>query len=66
MKIQEYIQTEIFARRAQEKGCLVIYDVARRYRGIALALANDRCRVIDASQSVIQQREAATEALAAL
>ncbi|MDH3444091.1 MAG: hypothetical protein OEN50_09235, partial [Deltaproteobacteria bacterium] len=66
MTIREYIQTQIFGRRAQEHGSLVIYDPTRRYRDISLGLASDRCQVIDASQSVIEQREAASDALLAL
>ena len=63
MTIREYIQTEIFGRRARERGCLVIYDPKRRYREIVSGLASEKCRVIDASKSVIEEREAATETL---
>lgn len=66
MTIRDYIKNQIFSHRAQEHGALVIYDPARRYRDIALSMASDQCRVIDAAQSVIEQREAATEALAML
>lgn len=63
MSICDYIQDQVFARRAQEHGALVIYDPFRRYRDIALALNSEQCRVIDTSQSVIEQRETATESL---
>jgi hypothetical protein len=66
MTIRDHIEKQVFGRRAQEHGILVIYDPCRRYRDIALDMASDRCRVIDASQSVIEQREEATDALAAL
>ncbi len=66
MTIRAYIRNEIFIRRAQECGIIVIYDPARRYRDIALSMTSDTCRVINASQSVIEQREAATDALTAL
>lgn len=66
MTIRDYIQNQVFARRLQERAALVIYDPTRRYRHIALDLATDQCRVIDASLSVIEQRELATEAMAAL
>lgn len=66
MTIRDYIQNQVFARRLQERAALVIYDPTRRYRDIALDLATDQCRVIDASLSVIEQRELATEAMAAL
>jgi hypothetical protein len=63
MTIREYIKNNTFGHRAQEHGVLVIYDPDRRYRYIALSMATDKCRVINAAQSVIQKRETATEAL---
>lgn len=63
MRIHDYIQQHIFARRAAERGCLVIYDPARRYRDLALALAGPNCVVLDAGASLIEQREAAMNAL---
>ena len=63
MTIRDYIQKQVFFRRAEEQGCLVIYDPQRRYRDLALSMDSDRCRVINAAESVIEQREAATEAL---
>ncbi|MBM9538654.1 PglZ domain-containing protein [Desulfobulbus alkaliphilus] len=63
MTLRDYIHNQVFARRLQEHAALVIYDPTRRYRDIALGLATDQCRVIDASLSVIEQRELATEAL---
>lgn len=66
MTILEYIRNEVFAARAAEHGCLVIYDPARRYRDIALSLESPQCRVLDASVSVIEQRERASQSLADL
>ena len=66
MTIRDYIKNQIFCHRAQEHGAFVIYDPSRRYRDIALSMVTDQCRVIDAAQSVIEQREAATEALVEL
>lgn len=62
MSIRNYIRDQVFRRRAQA-GCVVIYDPKRNYQEIALSMANDKCRVIDASTSIIEQREAAMEAL---
>jgi hypothetical protein len=62
MTLRDYIRDEIFGRRAQEAGCLVVYDPARRYREIVAGMASDRCRMIDTLNSVVEQREAATEA----
>ena len=56
LSIRDYIRNEIFARRAQEGGIIVIYDPGRRYREVALSMVTDQCRVIDASLSVIEQR----------
>lgn len=66
MTIREYIREQVFSRRAKENGSLVIYDPTRKYRDIALDMESEQCLVIDATQSVIEQREAATEALTAL
>jgi len=66
MTIRDYIQNQVFSRRVMESGTLVIYDPGRRYRDITLSMATEQCRVIDASQSVIEQREAATDALTVL
>lgn len=66
MSIREYIQNEIFGRRAREHGSLVIYDPSRRYRDIVLTMTAEKRQVIDASQSVIEQREVATDALLGL
>lgn len=66
MTIRDYIRDQVFARRAQERGCLVIYDPNRRYREIALDLANEKRQVIDAGESIIEQREGSVEALGRL
>ena len=63
MKIRDYIQSEVFATRAAKHGALLIYDPARCYHEVALALAAPQCRVIDAGPSVIEAREAAMHAL---
>jgi hypothetical protein len=43
MPIRDYIRNEIFARRAQERGIIIIYDPGRRYREITLSMASDQC-----------------------
>ena len=63
MTIRDYIKKEVFAKRALESGCLVIYDPSRRYRDIASSMASASCKLIDTSLSVIEQREAAIGAL---
>jgi len=66
MTIRDYIQNQVFGRRAAEHCCLVIYDPGRRYRELALAMATEQCRVIDVSTSVVEQRELANDAFADL
>ena len=66
MTIRDYIQKQIFLQRVEAFGTLVIYDPTRRYKDIALSMTTDKLQVIDASQSVIEQRETAMDALAAL
>lgn len=66
MTIRDYIRNEVFAKRAQERGCLVVYDPERRYREIAQSMASEQCCVVDASTSVIVQREAAVDAFTRL
>ncbi|MDC0275410.1 hypothetical protein OAL00_00585, partial [Verrucomicrobiales bacterium] len=63
MTISDYIRDQVFRPRAEEHRCLVIYDPERRYREIVLSLASDKTQVIDVTDSVIEQREAANEAL---
>jgi hypothetical protein len=63
VSISDYIRDNVFAKRASETGCLVIYDQARRYRKIVSSMGSPSCWVIDASLSVIEQREAAMAAL---
>jgi hypothetical protein len=69
MTIRDYLRNEVFSRRLcdpESHGCLVIYDPARRYHEIAVSLADEQCRVIDASNAIIEPREAATAALSDL
>ena len=66
MRIRDYITDQTFRQKVEEHDCLVVYDPKRRFRELTLSLASDRCRVIDASDSVIAQREKATELLQAL
>ena len=55
----------MFSARA-EIGCLTIYDKPRRYREIALLMNDNKTRVIDVSESIIEMREAADVALQGL
>ncbi|HEN8704795.1 TPA: PglZ domain-containing protein [Pseudomonas putida] len=66
MSIQNFIQQEILAPRLSKRGVLVVYDPERRYRETCLALADERCEVVDASESSILSREQASKALVAM
>lgn len=66
MSVQTFIQQEIFFPRLSKRGVLVVYDPERRYRETCLALADERCEVVDASESSILSREQAIKALLSL
>jgi hypothetical protein len=66
MRIRDYIRDEVFAKRVGQAGCLIVYDPARRYGELTRALDSPKCRVLDATASVIEQREAAMSGLQAL
>ncbi len=66
MRIETFIQQEILTPRMADKGVLVVYDPERRYHGTCTSLADERCRVVDASTSSILSREQAAQALVEL
>lgn len=63
--IKAFIQDRL-KERMKQNGVLVVYDPEHRYRELCLELANDEIRVIDASESSIESREAALQALGEL
>jgi hypothetical protein len=65
MKIREFIQAT-FRERADKSGALVVYDPAKRYHSLVLAMMDERCTVLDATASFIQAHEAAVERWAAV
>lgn len=66
MSIAEFIRESILRPRLKQAGCLVVYDADQRYRDLCLGLAGDAVRVVDASNSSIESREAAVWALRAV
>jgi hypothetical protein len=64
--IKTFIQEEVLLPRLGKAGLLVVYDPERRYRELCQALGAPQRRVIDASESSIESREQAVEALQAL
>lgn len=63
MGIEAFIQQEIFLPRLTKRGVLVVYDPEKRYHAACLALAGEKCTVVDASDSSILSREAAAQSL---
>lgn len=63
MSIAEFIQSQIFSPHLKQKGCLVVYDPARRYRNLCLVMASDATTVVDASDSSLESRETALKVL---
>lgn len=63
MTIAEFIRESVLRPRLKQSGCLVVYDADKRYREQCFDLAADKVRVVDASESSIESREAALLAL---
>src|SRR5258707_4388800 len=63
MSIAQFIRDNVLRPRLKEAGCLVVYDVEGRYREQCFDLGSERVRVVDASESSIESREAALLAL---
>src|SRR5665213_665272 len=59
MSIAEFIREKVLKPRLKEKGCLVVYDADKRFREQCFDLASDKIKVVDASISSIESREAA-------
>jgi len=62
MRISDFIRNKLDSRLL-EKGCLVVYDPDRRYKGIVQGMAAPGCLVIDATGSIIESRERAMDAV---
>lgn len=66
MSIAEFIRDSVLLPRLRSAGCLVVYDQPGRYKDLCLALEDDTIKVVDASESSIESREAALTALRAI
>ena len=66
MSIAEFIRESVLRPRLKRSGCLVVYDADHRYREQCFDLATEKVRVVDASESSIESREAALLALRAV
>ena len=66
MSIKHFIQSEVLVPRLSgsgRTGVLVVYDPEKRLRDLCLKLASQKRRVVDATESSIESREEAMEAL---
>lgn len=66
MKFTEFIQNEIFRPRLKKHSCLAVYDPERRYREICLEMADEKIAVVDATESSLESRRVALDALGKL
>ena len=60
---EQFLTDDIFSKRLKLRGVLVVYDPDHRYQDICAGMASDQCRVIYATKSSIESRDAAAEAL---
>ena len=63
MSIAEFIRESVLRPRLKQWGCLVVYDADKRYREQCFDLGAEKVRVVDTSESSIESREAALQAL---
>ena len=63
MSIQQFIQEQVLAPRLAKQQVLVVYDAEQRYRDACLAMANDKRKVVDATESSILARAEAIQSL---
>lgn len=63
MSIQQFIQEQVLAPRLAKQQVLVVYDAEQRYRDACLAMANDKRKVVDATESSILARAEAIQLL---
>ena len=65
-QLAEFIRKEVLAPRLKKQGCLVVYDPGGRYKELCRSLDSGSVRLVDASESSIESRDAAIQALADL
>lgn len=59
MSISAFIRDTVLLPRLRKAGCLVVYDPDRRYEGLCTSISEERIKIVDASESSIESREAA-------
>jgi len=66
MSFSEFFKSSVLEVRLVKSQVLVVYDPDQRYRDACLSMANDRCKVVDATESSIFARAEAAHALSEL
>src|SRR6266705_4306690 len=66
MSIQVFMQQEMLLPRLKRSGVLVVYDPVQRYRDLCLGLVSETLQVVDATESSIESRGMALQALSRL
>ena len=66
MSVADFIRKDIFLSRLKKASVLAVYDPDRRFRDICLSLSDRDTKVVDASESGIEAREAAMLSLTSL
>ncbi len=66
MKIADFIRNQIILPRLQDHSVLVVYDPEGRYLEVCQALADEKYALVNASESSIQARRAALNAIQSL
>src|SRR6266487_1083493 len=65
-QLAEFIRKEVWAPRLKKQGCLVVYDPADVNKELCSSLDSGSVRLVEASESSIESRAAAIQALADL
>jgi hypothetical protein len=63
MKIAEFIREHIFFPRLKVAGAFVVYDLAKRFRDVCMAMQSEHVRVVDVGSGSIECRRDALLAL---
>lgn len=66
MSIQKFIQDQVLTPRLSKSQVLVVYDPDHRYRDLCLEMWDEKCVVVDATESSIESRALAMSNLGKL
>lgn len=66
IQLTEFIRSEVLFPRLKKRGCMVVYDPEVRYKDLCQSMGSTSIRVVDASNSSVESRDAALQGLAEL